>query len=175
MGLILAGILLGALFAGLIVLCLSRDGEKEFVFTLLFLFAAFSVVFGVILGIGLPVSGYEQPQVCSTEELISLRDETVSEGRGGLFYVAVSATNTYTYYIEVDSPYVSDSQKAYKSKTISGSNVTIVEDDNYTEAKLVKYVKYGKKSFWTFAVGAEEYEYVFYVPTGTIARDVSLG
>ena len=32
-----------------------------------------------------------------------------------------------------------------------------------------------KKSFWTFAAGAKTYEYVFYVPTGTIARDVSIG
>lgn len=50
----------------------------------------------------------------------------------------------------------------------------LVEDDNYTDAKLVTYVRNGKKSFWTFAAGAKEYEYVFYVPTGTIVRDVSL-
>ena len=77
--------------------------------------------------------------------------------------------------MEVDSTYASNSQKAYKSNTISDSDVTIVEDDNYTDAKLVTYVRYGKKSFWTFAVGAKKYEYIFYVPTGTIVRDVSLG
>lgn len=111
----------------------------------------------------------------SSIELMSLRDDTISKGTGGLFYVSISGTNSYTYYVTVDSIYASDSQKAYKSKTISGTNVTIVEDDSYTEAKLVTYVRYSKKSFWTFAVGAKQYEYVFYVPTGTIARDVSIG
>ena len=77
--------------------------------------------------------------------------------------------------MEVESTYASNSQKAYKSITISDSNVTIVEDDYYTDAKLVNYVRHGKKSFWTFAVGAKKYEYVFYVPSGTIAQFVSIG
>lgn len=173
MGLILAGILSGVLLAGL-GLKIAESHENVGV---LLLAIAVVVCFlgGIVVGIFIPVSGYEEPQQVSTTELVSLRDDTVSEGTGRLFYVSISGTNSYTYYVEVDSDYASNSQKAYKSKTISGSNITIVEDDNYTDAKLVTYVRHGKKSFWTFAAGIKKYENVFYVPTGTIARDVSLG
>lgn len=34
----------------------------------------------------------------------------------------ISGNNSYTYYVEVDSTYVSNSQKAYKSNTISDSD-----------------------------------------------------
>ena len=175
MGLILAGILAGALVIGITFWYLSSRNSDEFGGTLLVVLAIVCVIAGFYAGIAEPVSGYGEPEAISTIELVSLRDDTVSEGTGRLFYVSISGTNSYTYYVEVDSEYATNSQKAYKSKTISGSNVTIIEDDNYTDAKLVTYVRYGKKSFWTFAAGAKQYEYVFYVPTGTIARDVTLG
>lgn len=175
MGLILAGILAGALVIGIIFLYVAYGSGDESIGGALVLLAIICVIGGFSAGIVEPVSGYGEPQVFSTTELVSLRDEAVSEGTGRLFYVSVSGTNSYTYYVEVDSQYVSGSQKAYKSNTLSGSNITIVEDDSYTDAKLVTYVRHGKMSFWTFAAGAKKYEYVFYVPTGTIARDVSLG
>lgn len=142
MGLILAGILVGALVLGLTSVYMSRSRKANGIdATALTILAVVCIIGGMVAGVAMPVSGYGEAQVVSTTELVSLRDKVVSEGRGGLFYVSVSGTNSYTYY---------------------------------TEAKLVTYVKYAKKSFWTFAVGAEQYEYVFYVPTGTIARDVSL-
>ena len=175
MGLILAGILAGALFIGGMILYMLFCKDPDTIPAgALLLLAILCVIAGFYAGITEPVSGYGDPEVFATTELVSLRDDTTSEGTGNLFYVSISGTNSYTYYVEVESAYASNSQKAYKSKTISGSNVTIVEDDSYTDAKLVIYVKYGKKSFWTFAAGAKQYEYVFYVPTGTIARDVTL-
>lgn len=176
MGLILAGILVCVLFFALTFAYWNWKGDSDGIIGLaLIALALLSLFGGLIIGIAAPVSGYEEPQIVSTTELVSLRDDTVSEGTGSLFYVFVSGANAYTYYVEVDSPYVSNTQKAYKSNTISNSDVTIVEDDSYTDAKLVTYVRKGKKTFWTFSAGAKKYEYVFYVPTGTIARDVSLG
>lgn len=176
MGLILAGILATALFVGIIFAYISRCSIPDTtVAAALALIAIMCVVSGIIAGVFVPVSGYGEPQAFSTIELVSLRDDTVSEGTGRLFYVSISGTNSYTYYVEVDSEYASNSQKAYKSRTISDSNVTIIEGDSYTDAKLVTYVRYGNKSFWTFAANTKQYEYVFYVPTGTIARDVTLG
>ncbi len=176
MGLILAGILAAALFVGIIFVYISRCNiPDKTIAAALTLIAIMCVALGIIVGVFEPVSGYGEPHVFSTTELVSLRDDTVSEGTGRLFYVSISGTNSYTYYMEVDSEYTSNFQKAYKSKTISGSNVTIIEDDSYTDAKLVTYVRYGNKSFWTFAANAKQYEYVFYVPTGTIARDITLG
>lgn len=175
MGIILAGILAGVLVIGFMIWYGIRHDIKSYDVTLSVFLAIILVIFGFYIGITEPVSGYDEPQIASTTELISLRNETISEGTGRLFYVSVSGTNSYTYYVEVDSEYVSNSQKAYKSNTISDSNVTIVEGNNYTDAKLVTYVRHGTKSFWTFAVGAKKYEYVFYVPPGTIVRDISIG
>lgn len=165
MGLIIAGILLCVLLCWLAI---AVDESMVFVLGIL------SAVAGIVVGIFCPISGYKEPELVSSTELVSLRDDTISTGTGKIFYVSITGTNSYTYYVEVDSPYASGSQKAYESRTISGSNVTIVEDESYTEAKLVKYVKHGKMSFWTVALFAESYEYVFYVPKGTIVRDASL-
>lgn len=176
MGTIIGGIVLGLLIFGLVFLymMLSKNPNIQTCGCGVLL-AIVIVILGIFEGIFRPLSGYEEPQIDSTTKLVSLRDETISEGSRGLFYISISGNNSYIYYVEVDSPYASDSQKAYKSNTISSNNVTIIEDDNYIDAKLITYVRYGKKSFWTFAVDCKEYEYVFYVPTGTIVRDVSLG
>lgn len=175
MGLVLAGFLTGIIFIAIAKGYSSiSETPNETLGGGLILLAVICVLGGIITGCFVPVSGYEEAQIVSNTELVSLRDASVSEGTGGLFYVSVSGANSYTYYLEIDSTYASDSQKAYKSKTISNSNVIIVEDDSCTDARLVKYVKRGKKTFWTFAAGSNEYEYVFYVPAGTIARDVSL-
>ena len=176
MGSILVGILIGILLIGIMFLyVVILDGNSIVTAAALFCLGILCAIGGIAIGIFEPVSGYGEPQIVSTTELVSLRDANVSKGTGNLFYVSVSGTDSYTYYVEVDSTYASDSQRAYKGNTISDSNVTIVEDDSRTDAELVTYVRYGKKSFWTFAVGAKQYEYVFYVPTGTIVRDVSLG
>lgn len=175
MGLILAGILASVLFVWLRVWVPSTGhykGEQNStgvtIFPIIFLSA------GIVLGIFVPISGYEEQKMVSTTELVSLRDDVTAEGTNGILYVSISSTNSYTYYAEVDSPHISESQKAYKSYTISSNNVTIVEDDSYDSARLDTYVTCGKKSFWTFAAKTEQYEYVFYVPTGTIARVASL-
>ena len=175
MGLILVGILVAVLLVVLIFAYIYRSNKPDpNIATPLVILTVVCVIGGFVAGISEPVSGYGKPHVFSTTELVSLKSDTISEGTGGLIYVSISGTNSYTYYVEVDSTYASNSQKAYSCNTISDSNVSIVEDDNCTDAKLVTYVRYGKKSFWTFAVGAKKYDYVFYVPTGTIARDVSL-
>lgn len=176
MGLILAGILVAILLIGIIFAYTSRSSNPDASICIALAVIAIGSVFcGIGAGIREPVSGYEEPEVFSTTELVSLRTDTISEGMDKLFYVSISGTNSYTYYIEVDSTYASEAQKAYKSETISGKNVTIIEDDSSMDAKLVTYVRRGKKSFWTFATRTEKYEYVFYVPTGTIARNVSIG
>lgn len=170
MGIILTGFLASALVVGLIFAYIYRSNKPDpNIATPLVIIAVVCVIGGFFIGIAEPVSGYGKPHVFSTTELVSLKSDTISEGTGGLYYLSISGTNSYTYYVEVDSAYAS---KSYSLNTISDSNVSIVEDDNCTDAKLVTYVRYGKKSFWTFAVGAKQYDYVFYVPTGTIAREV---
>ena len=136
-------------------------------------FGVLLLLAGILVGVFVPVSGFHEFEENSRIELISLSDQTISTGEG-LLYVSITGENSYTYYVEVDNKFGDSGTKSYKSETISGNNITIVEGDNYKGATLVTYVAEGKKSFWTFALD-DATEYVFYVPTGTIARNVSLG
>jgi hypothetical protein len=101
----------------------------------------------ILVGIFAPVGGYKEST--KTIELISLNDGVASTGNGGMFYVSISVDNHYTYYTEVDSKYAEGSAKAYKSYVVAG-NVTVVEDDSYTDAKLVIHTFKPKMTFWSF-------------------------
>lgn len=131
------------------------------------------ILVGIIVGVFVPISGYEEPVISEEIELVSLTDEVASTG-GGIVYVNIDASNVYTYRFEVDSKFAMDGDKAYESDTKSGDVVTVIEGDSYTTAKLVEYESRPKKSFWTFGVFASEYEYVFYVPKGTIKGNIVL-
>ena len=135
--------------------------------------AAFIVTAAIFIGLFCPVSGYEEPVKSEEIALVSLTGDTVATG-GGVVYVNVSANNVYTYRYKVKSEFAKGNDVAYESDTISGENVTVIEGDSYTTAKLVTYKLKPKRNFWTFAVGASTYKYVFYVPTGTIQGNITL-
>ena len=90
MGLILAGILAGVLVIGITFWYLSSRNPDTFGASLLVVLALVCVISGFIAGIAEPVSGYGKPEEVSTTELVSLRDDTISEGTGRLFYVSIS-------------------------------------------------------------------------------------
>ena len=118
-------------------------------------------------------NNYNEKTVVLSEPLIALSDGIASSG-GGMFYVSVSANNMFTYYTEVESEYASENSSTYASKTVPGSMVVIVEEKNNTEPRLIVYEQTGKKSFWYFNTPPTITEYVFYVPEGTIQRNVAL-
>jgi len=171
MGCILIGLILCALLFWWAINSMSRGASDGYL--RLFL-AVMCLLTGIGFGLFAPLSGFHDFEETSAIELVSLSDQTISTGEG-LIYVSIIGENSYTYYVEVDNKFGDSSTKSYKSKTISGNNITIVEGDNCEGATLVTYTADGKKSFWTFALASSETEYVFYVPTGTISRSVSLG
>lgn len=118
-------------------------------------------------------NNYNEKTVVLTEPLIALSDGVASSG-GGLFYVSVSANNMFTYYTEVESEYASENSRTYVSKIVLGSMAVIVEEKNNTEPRLVVYEQTGKKSFWYFNTPPTITEYVFYVPEGSIQRNMTL-
>lgn len=180
MGCILVGIVLSVIigavfyFIGLLVDYIFDAPFGEFICTLGVFICAIGILFvSIPVGIFAPVSGYHETEIEKTISLVSLSDNTVSEG-GGAIYVSVSGENVYTYYTEIESKYAPKTGKAYEPHTLSGKNIIIVEDESYADAKLVKYRTEAKSTFWTFGVCAKV-EYVFYVPKGTILRSISLG
>lgn len=118
-------------------------------------------------------NNYNEKTVVSTQPLIALSDGVASSG-SGLFYVSISADNAFTYYTEVETEYTTENSNSYVSKTVPGYMTVIVEEKNNTEPRLLVYKQTGKKSFWYFNVPSTITEYVFYVPEGTIQRNITL-
>ncbi len=90
-----------------------------------------------------------------------------------MFYVSVSASNVYTYRYEVKDKYDLGG-KSYETDTKS-ENVTEVESKECTKPVLKIYKRKPKRSWITFAIGQpSKLEYVFYIPEGTIQKEVIL-
>ena len=138
--------------------------------------ATMLAVFVVLSGLFDPHSGYEESKLEEQIELVSLSNSVASEG-GGMLYVSVNAENVYSYRYEVVSDVPGKEGKTYKTATVSADeDVEILEVETTDGSKpiLAKYVAKGKKSIWTFALGAEKVTYIFYIPEGTISKTVSL-
>lgn len=170
MGWLLVGIvgaIIGFVVSGLLILKLDINGAC----------VPYCVGLPILIALLISLNGnqnnYNEKTVVLTEPLIALSDGVASSG-GGLFYVSVSANNMFTYYAEVESEYASENSSTYVSKTVPGSMVVIVEEKNNTEPRLLVYEQTGKKSFWYFNTPRTIIEYVFYVPVGTIQRNMTL-
>ena len=127
---------------------------------------------GIILGLFAPLSGYTDWEPTFRKDLVSLSNSTVG-GAEGFIYVSVSSSNVYTYRCEIDSEFGTENSTEYKTATVDGSYVIEVEDDTIENPYLQVYTRNGKRSIWTFALTSET-KYVFYVPSGSIAKDVHL-
>ena len=145
--------------------------ERSFMDFSLLLFA---ILLGAIaIGLIAPISGFNEWELIEETELVSLSNN-VSSGGTGIVYVSLSADNTYSYRYEINSKFGTDTSKEYTTETLVGEDVEEVEDIN-CEAPVVRvYQRTGKKSIWTFALGGKETKYVFYVPVGTISKEVKL-
>ena len=90
------------------------------------------------------------------------------------FQSKFGADNTYTYRYEIDSDFGTTTSKEYKTQTLVDENVEEIEDPNCTTPVIREYSQKAKRSIWTFALGQTNYKYIFYVPEGTISKDVKL-
>lgn len=162
---IVIGILVAA---GLVVLAVViGDSGISMPLTML---GAVCVLGGIFIGIIVPVE-YHEWELKEETELVSLSNSTVTEG-GGIIYVSLSGENTYTYRYEISSEFGTETSTEYEVGTIS-NNVIESEDKNCEVPVLRTYVRKGKATIWTFGLG-KEIKYVFYVPEGTIQKDVKL-
>lgn len=117
-------------------------------------------------------NNYNEKALVSMEPLIALSDGVSSYS--GMFYVSISPDNTFTYYTKVETEYTTENANSYVSKTTPGYLSVIVEEKNNTEPRLLVYKQTGRRSFWYFNVPTTITEYVFYVPEGTIQRNITL-
>lgn len=137
------------------------------------LVVAIAIGSGINIGGSQPLSGYTEWKLINETELITLSNGIASGGTG-LIYVSLSADSTYTYRYEIDSEFGTDTSKEYQTETLRGSNVIEVEDPNCKTPFIRIYQRDGKRSIWTFGWFNTQYKYVFYVPEGTIYKEVKL-
>ena len=169
MGFIIAGILLAAFISFIAV------RSKEDRVSLLSNLCGLALVGGIVAGLLANTGGYKPAYEIETIKLQDMTDQITSTGKGSLFYVSINASNDYKFYTQIESEFAGKNSKAYVSKTISGDNITVVEEDNCQIPRLIKYCQDSNITFWSFGLGCNKYSYVFYVPKGTIAHEFALG
>lgn len=174
MGFILVSFLIVAGLLGGLYVLIKKGIENDFLSGVIVVLAIVCIGVGIVEGVYgyVTVDKYEEVEML-TIELVKVRDhELLKDGRA--FYVLQSDRNTYTYYTKLDLYCIPGNTRAYMDNKISSSNVRVVEDDIYTNGRLVVYTQKPEKSFWTFAVGREKIQYVFYIPIETIIREDEL-
>ena len=174
MGFILVSFVVVAILLGVLYVLMKKGIESDFLSGVIVVFAILCLAVGIVEGIYgyVTVNNYEEVESL-TIELVKVRDhELLKDGRA--FYVLQSDRNTYTYYTKLDLYCIPGNTRSYMDNKLLSSNVRVVEDDIYTNGRLVVYTQKPQKSFWTFAVGREKVQYVFYIPTETIIREDEL-
>lgn len=159
--------IIASVFITYILLTITDD-------SFMFLIGFIGIIISILLGLCAPFNGYNDWKLIKETELVSLSNASVSGGTG-FIYVSLSADNAYTYRFEVDSTFGTKSSKEYKTTTIiNNNNVIEIEDPACQKPMLMEYNRTAKKSIWTFGLLANETSYVFYVPEGTINKDIKL-
>jgi len=167
-------IILGILIAFLIIVIGARiTNNNSDIITLSTTLCTLIIVVSIAVGLFLPLSGYTNWEPLSRKDLISLSNSTVG-GSEGFIYVSVSSSNIYTYRYQVNSEFGTDTSKDFVTETVDGECVIEVEDESIDTAYLQIYTRKAQKSIWTFGFFVEQYKYVFYVPPGSISKDVNL-
>lgn len=168
---IIIGIIASVIVTIILLNIIKNDALCSFVSLCGFL----EIILSVFLGLCVPFSGYNDWKLIKETELVSLSNASASGGTG-FIYVSLSADNAYTYRFEVDSTFGTKSSKEYKTSTIINdyNEVIEIEDPACQKPMLMEYNRTAKKSIWTFGLLADETSYVFYVPEGTINKDIKL-
>lgn len=164
---IIGGIVLAVIIL-IIGVCLCWDAEPVSLIV--------SAVFlgGIVLGLFFPVKEYTEAVLISEVELVTLNNNISSQGSGGVFYVSVSSTNVYSFRYEVEDKY-NLGGNSYETATLT-KNITEVESKDCNKPVLKIYEKRPIKNKWiSFSLfDFPIKEYVFYVPEGTIQKEISL-
>lgn len=132
------------------------------------------LLLSLALGILIPISGFnDEWELIEETELIALSNaESFEEIRR--VFVFISADNVYIYRHHINSNFGTETAKGYRTEILMNEEIEEVEDPNCETPVLRVYRKTTKRSIWTFALlGDEMTKYVFYVPEGSISKEVN--
>ena len=151
-----------------IILCIEFFLQTKYSSTLVGIIFFFSLLIGLFF----PTKFGESELVRQTE-LVSLSNSTVSSGN---VFVSISGEEIYTYRHRIDTEFGTETSTEYVTSSISHDDGNIIEseDINCKAPVLLEYMTKSKVTIWTFGFGVALTDYVFYVPEGTIQKDVQL-
>lgn len=80
---------------------------------------------------------------------------------------------SYIFFTQADTPFSTDNEKGYVCNTINyGEDVTIIEEDDCKNPRIVAYTYKVKKNWYAFFLGdTEKYKCYFYIPRGSYVLD----
>ena len=113
------------------------------------------------MGLFYPPTEYEVKKVDEVIELERFKHNSMPDNT--FCYLTKEYGNHYTYYTKNGDD--------YEVNSLITDNMSIIQDDFGDKATLTRYVSKAKESFWTFAIGHDEYkyEYVFSGPFAAVA------
>lgn len=160
-------ILIGIGLWVLLVWCALKFGNvREIDSNAIAAFCMIIIVFSVVLSIVI-VPNYSEPELYQEIQLVSLN--SIKEPEGEPIYVVVSTNNVYSYRHKIDNEYGIGGE-TYKINTLSGK-VKEIESDDCTVPILKVYERKPVFSWFSlWFVQSNKYEYVFFVPQGTIVK-----
>ena len=156
---------------GLAALFFELGFHKYWDTGLIVFLVAFSLLGGIITPFCIDL-GYNEKQLETKVQLVSLGTDVTSVGTGNKRYVTISGEKIYTCRYEVENTTELEGSM-YKTATISG-NVQEIESEACKTPMLYVYVEKTKNSWWFSANTQDRHTYVFYVPEGTIIRNITL-
>lgn len=161
---ILIGIGICVLFVlGILKFGNVREIDSNGIAALAMIIIVFSLAISFII-----TPNYSEPELYKEIQLVSL--SSVKETEGEPIYVVVASNNVYSYRYETDNEYGIGGE-TYKINTLSGK-VTEIESDDCTVPILKVYERKPVFSWFSlWFVHSNKYEYVFFVPQGTIVKD----
>ena len=170
-----------AIIIGILMLLFSKDTDYVSRFSVTGFILVFLGIFSIAM---ICQAGSSKTEKVLYKEipLVSFSNSVQSEGGGsgvlGTFHVSVDANNVYSYRYEVkNSEFNSNGTHTYATKTVSKSDtrkVYEIEDPNCTTPKLQIYKENGITTWYALGKQEQKTIYVFYVPEGSIVKNVSL-
>lgn len=141
------------------------------------LLAVLGILASILVPCFCPVGGWNENLKLKNEyKLASLSNKTISDSEGMMFYVSLSSDNVYTYRYKLnDNSSIDKNGNNYKIAQLASRNkdITEIEQENCDTPKLVIYKK-DPKFKWIFTLKSAKTYYAFYVPKGSINKEIKL-
>lgn len=161
-------LLIGIAIAVLVIIYFAHNYQTADGISIAILLLGFTVLLS-----GIPLQGFEAPTLYEEKELLQLKD--VSETENVYFVDEYNSTDgtLFLKYAYDNSKIYDIDHIFYEEKSVAWKYSKIFESKDCSKPILKVFVIKPKKGLFTFDIlKIREYEYVFYVPEGTVIKNI---